>query len=256
MLGPLFFTIYCLGLNHVFEHHQLRYHMYADDTQLYVEFPLDQSTHATTVIDRILRCTADVKSWMVSHNLLLNECKTEAVVISAAQNRKRVQPPIDLVIDVYGCSVTPKPFIHDIGFVFDDTMTMAAQIRHVCQVAYCHIRGIATIRKCLSTIACKNNYSCFSHVKLGLRQRYALWTARDTATETADDSKLRGTAYYWNPQTRSHNTSFIQFTMVACSSANRIQASFTCVSRCASSLPSVSVVASDSIHTHPNTEIR
>ena len=88
---------------------------------------------------------------MVSHNLLLNECKTEAVVISAAQNRKRV----DLVIDVCGCSVTPKPFIRDIGFVFDDTMTMAAQIRRVCQAAHCHIRGIATIRKCLSTIACK-----------------------------------------------------------------------------------------------------
>ena len=97
----------------------------------------------------------DVKSWMVSHNLLLNECKTEAVVISAAQNRKRVQPPVDLVIDVCGCSVTPKPFIRDIGFVFDDTMSMAAQIRRVCQVAYCHIRGIATIRKCLFTIACK-----------------------------------------------------------------------------------------------------
>ena len=79
VLGPLFFTIYCLGLNHVFEHHQLRYHMYADDSQLYVEFPRDQPAHATTAIDRISRCTADVKSWMVSHNLLLNECKTRRI---------------------------------------------------------------------------------------------------------------------------------------------------------------------------------
>ncbi|KAI0223362.1 putative RNA-directed DNA polymerase from transposon BS [Lamellibrachia satsuma] len=126
VLGPLFFTICCLGFNHVFEHHQLRYHMYADDTQLYVEFPRDQPAHATTAIDRISRCTADVKSWMVSHNLLLNECKTEAVVISAAQNRKRVQPPVDLVIDVCGCSVTPKPFIRDIGFVFDDRYAVSA----------------------------------------------------------------------------------------------------------------------------------
>ena len=252
VLGPLFFTIYCLGLNHVFEHHQLRYHMYADDTQVYVEFPRDQPAHATTATDRISRCTADVKSWMVSHNFLLNECKTEAVVISAAQNHKRVQPPVDLVIDVCGCSVMPKPFIRDIGFVFDDTMSMAAQIRHVCQTAYFHIHGIATIRKCLSTL--QNNYSCFNHVALGLRQRYALWTARDAAAETADDSKLRGTTDYWNPQTRPHNTSFIQFTLVACSSANRIQTFFTCVSRCASSLPSVSVIASDSIHTHPNTD--
>ena len=106
VLGP-FFTIYCLGLNHVFELHQLRYHMYAD-TQLHVEFPRDQPAHATTATDRISRCTSDVKSWMVSHNLLLNECKTEAVVISAAQNRKCVQPRVDLDIDVCGCSVTAR----------------------------------------------------------------------------------------------------------------------------------------------------
>ena len=92
---------------------------------------------------------------MVSHNLLFNERKTEAVVISAALNRKCVQLLVDIVIDVCGCSVTPKPFIRDIGFVLDDTISMAGQIRRVCQVAYCHIRSIATIRKCLSTTACR-----------------------------------------------------------------------------------------------------
>ena len=142
-----FFTIYYLGLNHVVELHQLRYHMYTGDTQLHVELPRDQPAHATTTIDRISRCTADVKSWMVSRNVLLNECKTEAVFISATQNHKCVQLPVDLVIDVCSCSVMPKAFIRDIGFVFDDTMSMAAQIRRVCQVAYCHIHGIATIRK-------------------------------------------------------------------------------------------------------------
>ena len=86
-LGPFFFTMYCLVLNHVFELHQLRYHMYADDTQRYVEFPRDQPTHAKTATNRTYRCTAHVKSWMVSHNLFLNECKTAAVVISAEHNR-------------------------------------------------------------------------------------------------------------------------------------------------------------------------
>ena len=197
VLGPLFFTSYCLKLNHVFEHHQLRYHMYADDTRLYVEFPRDQPVHATTAIDRISRCTADVKSRMVSHNLLLNECKTETVVISAAQNRKCVQPPVDLVIDVCGCSVTPKPFIRDIGFVFDDTMTMAAQIRRVCQVAYCHIRGIAAIRKCLSTTACKTiiHALVMSHLDFGnamlLTQLRKLQMIQNSAARMITETRRR-----------------------------------------------------------------
>ena len=51
--------------------------------------------------DRISLCAADVKTWMASHNLLLNEQKTEVVVI-AARNRSRVHNTVALYIDVRG----------------------------------------------------------------------------------------------------------------------------------------------------------
>ena len=91
---------------------------------------------------------------MASHNLLLNEQKTEVVVI-AAPNRSRVHRPVIVAIDVIGVSVTPKPSIRDIGVEIDDTMSMAVHVRRVCLVAYCHIRSIVKIRKCLTTAACK-----------------------------------------------------------------------------------------------------
>ena len=138
---------------------------------------------------------------MLSHNLLFNECKTEAVVISAAYNRKRVQSPVDLVIGVCGCSVKPKPFIRNIGFVFDDTMSMAAQIRRVCQVAYCHIRRIATIKKCLSTTACKTiihdlvmsrlHYGNAMHYRLPETQLRKLQMVQNSATRLITDIRRR-----------------------------------------------------------------
>ena len=48
-----------------------------------------------------------VKTWMASHNLLLNEQKTEVVVI-AAPNRSRVHRPVVVAIDVrYAKTVYP-----------------------------------------------------------------------------------------------------------------------------------------------------
>ena len=148
-----FFSIYCLGLDDIFKRHQLQYHMYADDTQLYVELPREQQVPTTAASNRIALCTADVKTWMASHNLLLNEQKTEVVI--AARNRSRVHRPVVVAIDVCGVSVTPKPSIRDFGVEIEDTMSMAVHVRRVCQVAYCHIRSITKIRKCLTTAAFK-----------------------------------------------------------------------------------------------------
>ena len=153
MLGPLCFTVYCLGLDDIFERHQLQYRMYADDTRLFVESPRDPQVPATAATDRIPLCTADVKN-LASHNLLLNEQKTEVVVI-AAPNRSRVHRPGAVLIDVCGVSVKPKPSIRDIGVEIDDTMSMAVHVSRVCQVTYCHIRSIVKIRKCLTTAACR-----------------------------------------------------------------------------------------------------
>ena len=111
--------------------------MYADDTQLYVEFP--QQVPATDATERVSLCTAYVKTWMASHNLLLNEQKTEVVVI-AAPNRSRVHSNVTVAvsIDICGVSVMPKPSIRDVGVVNDDTMTMDVHVSRVCQVTYCH----------------------------------------------------------------------------------------------------------------------
>ena len=57
LLGPLLFNIqavYCHDLGSVFVKHGVHYHMYDDDTQLYVEVPRDQPERAT---DSLSCCT-------------------------------------------------------------------------------------------------------------------------------------------------------------------------------------------------------
>ena len=131
VLAPLLFSVYCAGLSEVFLTHDIRYHVYADDTQLYVDFPRGDSASAA---DRIRRCVIDVKSWLASRCLLLNETKTEAIVFAAPNNRIPQPPP--LCIDVCGCSIIASTNIRDLGVQLDSAMSMAAHVSRTCRTAY------------------------------------------------------------------------------------------------------------------------
>ena len=73
-----------MPISAIFAKHNLKYHLYADDTQLYAEVPRDQPCEVEDAIRRIERCTVDVKRWMMDHHLMLNEAKTEAIVFLCA----------------------------------------------------------------------------------------------------------------------------------------------------------------------------
>ena len=153
VLAPLLFSIYCIELSSVVKSHQLSYHIYADDTQLYVEFPRDQPALAVTAANRISRCITDVRAWLLLNNWMLNSDKTEAIVISAVNTR--VHATVDDVIDVCSCVVTPAPYVRDIGVWFDSAISMAKNVSRVCQMAYCQLRSIAKIRGSITTAACR-----------------------------------------------------------------------------------------------------
>ena len=64
--GSLLFTVCCAGLSDIFANHGVRYHVYAGDTQRYVDFPPNDSA---TTADRICRSVMDVKVWLASRYL-------------------------------------------------------------------------------------------------------------------------------------------------------------------------------------------
>ena len=148
VLGPLLFNIYCHDLGSVFVKHGVHYHMYADDTQLYVEVPRDQPERATNSLSCVIK---DVKEWMTLNKLTLNCSKTEVIAITTA-TRRDLRP---IVIHVDTEAFRPKPYDRDIGIVLDDTMDMDRHVSHTCRLAYHHLRSIANVRNSLTTTACE-----------------------------------------------------------------------------------------------------
>ena len=72
VLGPSLFKIYCIPLVHVIGKYTVSYHMYADDTQLYMDF---DDREENVIIATLQSCMQDIKSCLSENFLLLKTRK-------------------------------------------------------------------------------------------------------------------------------------------------------------------------------------
>ena len=89
-LGPLMFTIYTSSLLDAIQDHLPSVYCYADDTQLYISFrPADETGHSDAIA-AIELCIQVIKNWMHDSKVLLNEYKTEFLLIGTKQQLAKV----------------------------------------------------------------------------------------------------------------------------------------------------------------------
>ena len=74
VLGPMKFCLYLLPLGAILRHHNIGYHIYADDTQLYISFKCKDPLESLT---RLNMCISDIRVWMIKNKLKINDSKTE-----------------------------------------------------------------------------------------------------------------------------------------------------------------------------------
>ena len=81
VLGPILFPMYITPLKDIIQKHGISYHSYADDTQLYLNFR--PGVDINNVCSRLEECISDIKLWMLSNKLKLNDEKTEVLLLGS-----------------------------------------------------------------------------------------------------------------------------------------------------------------------------
>ena len=147
VLGPVLFTQYTVAIGAICRRHGVSYQLYADDTQIYITFKIDdlEDQHAARL--KIEACIAEIRVWMIIHRLELNDDKTEYIFLVSAKNSGKIttQP-----IRIGEATITPTPSACNIGVMVNDMLTMADHIKKVCPMCHLWLRNICRIRPSLT----------------------------------------------------------------------------------------------------------
>ena len=121
-------------------------HCYADDTQLYLAFSPNKEVD-TIAIEAMRNCIKELRVWMARHRLMLNEDKTDFLLIGTRQQLLKVNfTRITLGSEVIEC----KPSVRNLGSWFDSQLNMSVHISKLCAAAFYHLHNISRIRRFLS----------------------------------------------------------------------------------------------------------
>ena len=107
VLGARLYSMYAYPLCTIINEHNLHYHSYADDTQIYMQ--CDNNENAITdVIVRLENCIKDnISSWMMHNSLQINENNTDFIIFSTTPHKLK-KHTLQVETNIIGLSKTVK----------------------------------------------------------------------------------------------------------------------------------------------------
>ena len=162
LVGPFCFPPYTSHIGQIARKHDIKVHLYADDTQLYLAF---DPSGGCSEVDLMMDCIEEVRLWMEANMLKLNDSKTEYMLLGSKNALKKVSEDAKS-IKVGDAVVEAADSARNIGAIMDSNLNMVDHINKVTSSCYYHLWNISRIRKNLTNESTKTLIQAFVISKL------------------------------------------------------------------------------------------
>ena len=126
------------------EHYLPDAHCFADDRQLYLSFKPLGNTTQVDAIQAMEKCIDAVSKWMIQDRLMINDDKTEVLLVGTRQQLDKLH---SCSITVSNNRISPSPCVKNLGSWFDSNLSMTDHINKACTAAFYHLHNLRRIKK-------------------------------------------------------------------------------------------------------------
>ena len=159
ILGPLLFIVYMLPLGQIMRRHNIDFHCYADDMQLYILLQPGK-----TDVSCILSCLAEINNWMSENVLQLNDSKSDIVIMCPSCPSTSNIAYLSSSLGALSNNVRKEA--RNLGVIFDSELSFHTQVTKVVQCCCAQLRQLMKIRSFLSSADLKKLIHAFISSRL------------------------------------------------------------------------------------------
>lgn len=142
VIGPLLFSIYTTDILRSTRYCKVQ--AYADDTQIYISFPPDQTAQIQNLITSDLE---NIRKRSLDHNLHLNPLKCKLIIFGSRRQLKNMST--DLNVTINNAPLTVVNSTKNLGIIFDNHLKYTSHVNFMLSKAYCALKLLYASRHIL-----------------------------------------------------------------------------------------------------------